>query len=292
MSLHTNAPPLIVVVGETASGKSALALELAKQFDGELVCADSMTVYKDFDIGTAKPSQIERAQVPHHVLDVADGRGGFNAVVFKGIAQAAIGAIAHRGKLPILVGGTGLYVDSVIYNYDFPTAPPQELRNELNELSLDQLIRHAEELGLVTAGVDTQNKRRVVRLIENGGQLPAKQPLRPNTLVLGLVVPREELRERISKRVDAMLAAGLEYEAQKLSAQYGWEAEPMKAIGYREWQEYFAGTQTLDETRSKIIAATMGLAKKQRTWFRRNSSIQWVYERSKVVEIVTTFLNK
>lgn len=286
------AGPLIVVVGETASGKSALAMELARKFDGELICADSWTVYEDFNIGTAKPTNLERAEIPHHLLDVADAHGGFNVVTFQGIAQAAIDAITRRGRLPILVGGTGLYVDSVIYSYSFPVAPPKGLREELDALSLEQLLKRAEERGLVFKDIDIHNKRRVVRLIENDGQLPARQQLRPNTLVLGLSVPREELRERVTRRVDAMLAAGLEFEVQKLAAEYGWSAEPMKGIGYREWQPYFAGTQNLAETRDKIITATMGLAKRQRTWFKRNSSIQWAPDRSKAVEIATTFMNK
>ncbi len=285
-------PPLIAIVGETASGKSALAVEIAKQFDGEIICADSRTVYSEFDIGSAKPSNLERAEVPHHLLDIADPSGTFTAGVFQQIAQTTISAIAARGKLPILVGGTGLYIDSVLYSYEFPEPPSPELRAELAVMGLDELLERAKQQGIVTDGIDTHNKRRVVRLLENGGVQPAKQPLRPNTLLLGLTVPREVLRARVEKRVDDMLAAGLEFEVQKLAKQYGWDAEPMKGIGYREWHGYFAGTQNLDETRAQIVAATMGLAKRQRTWFKRNSSIQWLNDRSKVVEIVTTFLNK
>lgn len=287
--------PLVVIVGETASGKSALALELAKQFDGELICADSWTVYKDFDIGTAKPSGLERATVPHHLLDVANAHGGFNAVVFQEMAMTAIQGIQARGKLPILVGGTGLYIDSVIYHYEFLAAPPVGMRDKLNQLSLDELLNHAAQQGLLIQGIDTRNKRRVIRLIESEGKLPSRKPLRENTLLLGLSVPRDELRRRIELRVDTMLAKGLEAEVEHLAAEYGWDAEPMKGIGYYQWQDYFAGNQTLEETRVKIIKASMDLAKRQRTWFKRNESIQWLSTEDKLAEAVdslTTFLNK
>jgi tRNA dimethylallyltransferase len=282
--------PLLVIVGETASGKSSLALELAKQLGGEIVCADSWTVYKGFDIGTAKPTSLERALVPHHLLDVADPRGGFNAVIFQQLALAAIESIQRRGKLPILVGGTGLYIDSVLYHYEFlpPTSP--ELRQELNKLTLDELLERAEQNGLGTVEIDTRNKRRVIRLIENDGQMPTKQPLRPNTYILGLEVAREDLRLRITQRVDRMFEQGLEAEVRRLADQYGWDAEPMKGIGYREWRPYFKGSQSLDETREKIRKNSMDLAKKQRTWFRRNTAIHWIQDTREVAIIVEDFL--
>jgi tRNA dimethylallyltransferase len=285
--------PLIVVVGETASGKSDIALRLAQQFDGEIVCADSWTVYKDFDIGTAKPSHLERAQIPHHLLDVADPRGGFSAAVFQKLAEPAIQAISRRGKVPIMVGGTGLYIDSVLYHYSFLEEPSPELRAELNAMTLDELVKQAEKRGFLTEGIDTRNKRRVIRLLENEGALPERQPLRQNTLILGLQVERDALKQKIIDRTDAMLAAGLQDEARDLAERYGWEAEPMKGIGYREWQDYFLGQQSLAETRQKITKDTLDLAKRQRTWFKRNKSIQWFTTPVKwqsVVDSVTTFL--
>ncbi len=287
--------PLLVIVGETSSGKSTLALELAKRLNGELICADSWTVYKGFDIGTAKPSSSERAAVPHHLLDVAIAAEGFNAVRFQQLARGAIGDIASRGKLPILVGGTGLYIDAVIYNYDFlpPTSP--DIRHELEGLSLDELLTRAEADGLNLAGIDARNKRRVIRLIENEGRLPTKHELRPNTLLLGLQTSRDTLHERIASRVDTMISAGLEAEVRRLVDDYGWEAEPMKGIGYKEWKEYISGTQDIEATRQKIIRNTMDLAKRQRTWFKRNSSIQWLTNRGDLqqsVALVTTWLDK
>ncbi|MFA5004220.1 MAG: tRNA (adenosine(37)-N6)-dimethylallyltransferase MiaA [Candidatus Saccharimonadales bacterium] len=284
--------PLVVIVGETASGKSALAMDLARKFGGELICADSWTVYKDFNIGTAKSSLSEQKQVPHHLLDVANPNTGFSAAEFKRLALRAIGDITTRHKLPILVGGTGLYIDSVIFDYSFLPPSNPEMRNELNELSLGQVLDRAREYGLDTTGIDLRNKRRVIRLIENGGIRPTKSPLRDQTLVLGVQVDREVLRRRIEKRVDVMLDTGLESEVSRLSKVYGWGVEPMKGIGYAEWQPYFAGDQTIAETRARIIKATLDLAKRQRTWFKRNKSIHWLSDRSNAVEIVTTFLNK
>jgi len=285
-------PPLIAIIGETASGKSALAVELAQRFNGELICADSWTVYRDFNIGTAKPTAEECALVPHHLLDVADPREGFSAVVFQRLAKEAIADITARGRLPIMVGGTGLYIDSVLYDYSFLPPSDPELRDELNAMSLEEVLKRADDMELDVTGIDLRNKRRVIRLIENNGVRPDRQELRGNTLVLGIAVEREELRARVTARVDAMLAAGLENEVRRLSETYGWEAEPMKGIGYREWQESFAGSQNLDETRERIIKATMDLAKRQRTWFKRNNGIQWVSDRSNAVDITTTFLNK
>jgi tRNA dimethylallyltransferase len=287
--------PLLVIVGETASGKSSLALELAKQLNGEIISADSWTVYKDFDIGTAKPSKLERAMVPHHMLDIADPRGGFSAAAFQQIAEPVIAAIHSRAKLPILVGGTGLYIDSIIYRYGFLDAPPTEVREQLNRLTLQELLDRAEQRGLITQGIDTRNKRRVIRLIENDGKLPTRQPLRPHTSLLGLQVPREELDERIRGRVDSMITAGLEAEVRRLADEYGWEVEPMKGIGYKEWRPYIEGTQELETTRQKIIKNTKDLAKRQRTWFKRNKSIHWVNNNGdlpSIVDFVTTRLHK
>jgi len=284
--------PLVVIVGETASGKSALALELAERFNGELICADSWTVYKGFDIGTAKPTVEDRRKIPHHLLDVADPAEGFSAVVFQRLAKQAITDIGGRGKLPIMVGGTGLYIDSVLYDYSFLPPSDPALRQELNAMELPALLRRVDELELDMDGIDTHNKRRVIRLIENNGVRPVKQSLRPHTIVLGLNVPRDELRARITERVDAMLTAGLEQEVCELARRYGWETEPMKGIGYREWRTHFEGMHDLAATRERIIKTSMDLAKRQRTWFKRNDSIQRVSDRSYAVELVTTFLNK
>lgn len=293
MASGSDNPPLVVIIGETASGKSALAEMLAEKFNGEIIAADSWTVYKDFDIGTAKPDRDTRKRIPHHLLDIADPRSGFSAAEYKRRALAAISDIADRQRLPILVGGTGLYVDSVLFDFSFLPPAAQEVRASLNERSLDALLAMIEQAGYDLSGIDVRNKRRLIRLIESDGARPERnEELRPNTLVIGMRVEREELRSRITRRVDAMLAAGLEAEVAMLAQRYGWEVEPMKGIGYREFYEYFNGSQPIGETRERIISASLNLAKRQRTWFKRNNSIHWISKQADAVEIITTFLNK
>ncbi len=284
--------PLVVVVGETGSGKSALAMELARRLNGEIICADSWTVYKGFDIGTAKPSREDREVVPHHLLDIADPGEGYSAALFKEQTSSLIEDILQRGRLPILVGGSGLYIDSILYSYSFLDSADLSERAKLNTMELPELLGYAEELGLDMNGIDIRNKRRIVRHIENRGARPYRKPLRSNTCVIGLLVPRDELEGRIERRVDTMLAAGLEDEVRQLSKSYGWDVEPMKGIGYREWKDYFHAGKTLAETRQAIVHDSLQLAKKQRTWFRRNNSIHWLSDPSEAVDIVTTHLNK
>jgi tRNA dimethylallyltransferase len=241
--------PLLVIVGETASGKSALALELAQKFGGEIICADSSTIRRELNIGSAKPSEKERALVPHHLLDIIGPDEKFTAAQFQKLAKQAISEISSRGKLPIMVGGSGLYIDSVVYDYSF----------------------------------------------FGKGEAIDRKEMRTDTLVLGINIDRDELRERISKRADEMLAAGLESEVHGLAEQFGWGSEALKGVGYSQWRGYFEASQTVSETRQKIIKATMDLAKRQRTWFKRNKSIQWFttpVKRTEVVDCVTTFLAK
>lgn len=284
--------PLLVIVGETASGKSSLASEIAEGYNGEIIGADSWTVYRDFNIGTAKPSAEERTRIRHHLFDIVDAPDGFNAAQFKTLANRAIRDIHRRGKLPILVGGTGLYIDSVIFDYSFlPTGAPGE-RERMNNLAIKDLLLEASDKSVSLEGVDIRNKRRIIRAIETGGIKPIKHDLRPHTAILGLRVDSETLMGRIVKRVDAMISAGLEQEVAELASRYGWSVEPMKGIGYFEWRDYFNGTQSLEQTRERIISSTLKLAKRQRTWFKRNNSIHWITNREDYVDILTTVLNK
>jgi tRNA dimethylallyltransferase len=293
MASRSDNPPLVAIVGETASGKSELALVLAKKFNGEVIAADSWTVYKDFTIGTAKPNSADRERVPHHLLDIAEPLEGYSAAEYKRHALAAIADITGRNKLPILVGGTGLYIDSVLFDYSFLPPSSTGMRSELNSRSIEELLEMINEAGYDLDGIDVRNKRRLIRLIESNGVRPNRDTeLRPNTIIIGVQVPREELRERVAKRVDAMLAAGLEAEVASLAQRYGWDVEPMKGIGYREFHEYFNGSQTIDETRERIISSSMNLAKRQRTWFKRNKSIHWISKQDDIVGFITTFLNK
>jgi tRNA dimethylallyltransferase len=283
---------MIVVVGETASGKSALGLQLARQFGGEIICADSMTVYPGFDIGTAKPNAAERAEVRHHLLDIADPAGGFSAAQFQQLAQVAIDYISARGKLPIMVGGSGLYVDSVLYGYDFRPSTNTYERDVLNTMPLSKLLLLAHERGLAVSDDAATNPRRLIRLLETNGAHAARQPIRENTCVIGLAPDREDLEQRIRHRVEKMVIAGLEGEARELAGLYGWETEAMRSIGYREWHDYFSGQAGIHETREEIVRSTMRLAKKQRTWFKRNNSIHWVATEDEAADLVAKWLRE
>ncbi len=248
---------------------------------------------KGVDIGTAKPSAEERARVPHHLIDVVEPDEDFTAAVFKRLANKAIKDIAGRGKLPIMVGGTGLYVDGVIYDLDFLPAGDRGEREELNRLSIAKLLEKIEYSKLELGDIDTRNKRRLIRLIETKGKRPTRRPLRENTCIIGLKTGREVIEQRIISRLDDMLANGLEDEVRVLVERYGWGAEALKGIGYAQWRGYFEGRQSLPETRSKIIKATFEYAKRQRTWFKRNKSIHWFQtpvNMEEVVDFVTTFL--
>ena len=284
-------PELLVIAGPTASGKSALALRVAKQFNGEIISADSWTVYKGFDIGTSKSTITQQKAVKHHLIDVREPNDGFSAPMFKEMADKAIKTISQRGKLPILAGGTGLYIDSVVYDYGFlPNLAPDE-RGELDVLMLDELLKLAASRQTDLTDIDIRNKRRVIRAIEAGGQKPTKTDLRPNTLYIGLQPDPEILKQQIEKRVDIMLAAGLEQEVRQLSNRYSWGIEPMKGIGYQQWKDYFAGDRSLEETRARIISATNQLAKRQRTWFKRNPDIQWFSSAEEAYAFLAGVLN-
>ena len=290
--------PLLVIVGETASGKSALAIELALALNGEIICADSWTVRREVTIGTAKPTAEQQALVPHHLLDIVDPCEDFTAAVFKRLANDKIKDISGRGRLPIMVGGTGLYIDGVLFDFNFLPAGDRGERELLNQLSIDQLLAKITEQGLELGGIDTRNKRRLIRLLETNGAEQQRQPLRKNTLILGLQTDRELLTERITQRVDTMLAAGLEQEVDALQTKYGWNCEALKGVGYSQWQPYFLGQKSAAElavTQHRILKATLDLAKRQRTWFKRNKSIHWLstpVNLTAAVDLATTFLSK
>lgn len=252
--------PLVVIVGETASGKSALALKLAEYFNGEIICADSRTIYKGLDIGTAKPSAEGRLRIPHHLLDVVEPGEHFSAGEFKRLAATAIEDISSRGKLPIMAGGTGLYVDALLYDFSF--AP-------------------------VNASRDPVNPRHLSREVAK-----SRHPLRARTLVLGLSVDREALRRRIFDRVEAMVSNGLIAEVQVLGRRYGWDAPAAKAPAYKSLQPYVKGQVGFEEAKALFVRYDMDLAKKQRTWFKRNKDIHWISELDEAVDLITTFLSK
>lgn len=283
--------PLVAVVGFTASGKTDVALEIARKYGGEIIAADAITVYEKFDIGSAKPIKQELSEIPHHMIDVTKADEQMSASKFKNQATKAIEDCKNRGRLPILVGGSGLYIDSILYDYSFNEVADESERQRLNNMSLEDLQSEALSKDLPVDSIDSQNKRRVVRLIESNGQIARRNPLRSNTLVLAIDIDRKELRKNVEKRVEAMIKQGLEQEVRQLSQHYAWSTEAMRSIGYREWESYFADQCSLNDVCDAIITHTMQLAKKQRTWFKRNHDICWVNNKNEAVDKATTFMN-
>jgi len=267
--------PLIVIVGPTASGKTATAIAVAQKYDGEIICADSRTVYADMDIGTAKPSVQEQAGVPHWGLDLALPSQRYTAAQFKRYADAKIADIRQRGKLPILVGGTGLYVDAVVFGYDFPAPMSDEVRQVLEGMTQQELykycIKHNIELP-----EDDKNKRRLLRTINDPERDYHKRnvPI-DNTIIVGIATEGEVLRQRIAARTEQMFEHGVVEEATKLGKKYGWQAEAMTSNVYRVIKSHLEGELTLVETKDKFTTRDWQLAKRQLTWFRRNPFIEW-----------------
>ncbi len=284
--------PVVAIVGQTASGKSQLALQLVEDLRGEIIAGDSWTVRRELDIGTAKPALHERQTVKHHLVDVVSPCEDFTAVEFQRQAKQAIDAIHARGNVPFLVGGTGLYIDSVLYDYSFSPKGDRSLRERYNQMSISELLAEAAAENLDTSMIDVRNKRRIIRLLETKGHKPAKQPIRENTLIIGIRIEKSELDKRIKTRVDHMIEQGLEKEVENLQKKYGWECEGLKGIGYAEWKDYFAGRQTLEQTKLRIIQSTKQLAKRQQTWFKRSTDIIWCSITEDVRQKVYAFLDQ
>lgn len=291
MESQSNQPPVIAIVGETASGKSRLALRLAQLFNGEIICADSRTIYRGMDIGTAKPSRDDQAKVPHHLIDVVDPDERFTAAQFQALAQQAIADITVRGRLPFLVGGTGLYVNSVLFDFGFAGEADPAVRARLEQFSTPDLQRMLLARGHALPQ-NEQNRRHLIRALETNGLRPAAKSLRSNTLILGTKVTREKLRMNIEVRLAAMLAAGFVAEAKCLSEKYGWQAPGLQTANYQALRSYIQGELSFESAKERCVFADLHLAKRQRTWFRRNKSIQWLEDQEHSVDILTTFLNK
>lgn len=266
--------PLVVIVGPTASGKSATAVRIAKEFNGEIICADSRTIYKYMNIGTAKPSAQDQAEVPHWGLDLVEPDGSFTAADFKFYAQQKISEIRSRGHLPMLVGGTGLYVDGVIFDYEFAPAQP-ELREKLEELSLEELYDYCKNNN-ITLPENEQNKRYVIREIErkNTSGKRLNEPM-PNTLVVGIATDRDVLRARIAQRSEQLFQTGMVEEAKMLGEKYGWDSEAMTGNIYPLVKQFLDGDLSETELKEKFITADWRLAKRQLTWLKRNQFIHW-----------------
>lgn len=269
-----NTLPLVVIVGPTASGKSATAMRIAEEFNGEIICADSRTVYKYMDIGTTKPSKEDQKRVPHWGIDLVEPGEVFTAADFKKYALKIIQQVRDRGHLPILVGGSGLYVDGIIFDYQF-AEPQPELRKSLELLALDELKQYCANNN-VTLPENENNRRYVIRAIERNS-ISTKGLNKPidNTIIVGIATERDELRSRIAARAEQLFENGMVEEAIELGKKFGWESEAMTGNIYKLTRKYIDGELTKDELLQANINADWQLAKRQRTWLKRNQFIHW-----------------
>jgi len=273
--LHKPEPwPLVVIVGPTGSGKSALAMHVAEKLDGEILCADSRTVYRGMDVGTAKPTPADQTRVRHHLLDLVLPGEAFSAATFKELALRAIDDVASRGKLPILVGGTGLYIDAVIFDYSFGKKADPAAREALVKMTTEDLIDLCQNRG-IPLPANYHNKRHLVRAVELGGLLKESREIRRNTIVVGITMERATLLQRIRARTALMIQEGVLAEVERMGATYGWESEAMTGNIYRIFKEVVHGTKTLETATEEFVASDMRLAKRQMTWFKRNPHIFW-----------------
>jgi len=285
----SNKPKVVAIVGPTASGKTTLGIALAKKFGGEIVSADSRQIYRGMDIGTAKPTAVERHTIFHHLIDIKAPNEDYTVAEYKDDALAAIDAILKRGRLPVLVGGTGLYLKAVLENLNIPKAKADpalraELEREIAEEGLDAVFKKLVALDPEAAfALDGKNPRRVIRALEvaiaTGEPFTAQQKKNDrlfNDIRIGIDPPSEVLRKRIDERIDRMMKDGFVAEVERLIKRYGDQAPAFDAIGYREIIAHLNGTLSLAEAVAAMKMNTWHYARRQMTWFKKDKTIQWI----------------
>lgn len=292
--MQKNKLKLLVIVGPTASGKTELAIALAKKFNGELIAADSRTIYKGMDIGTGKDKSF-----PHRLIDVVEPDQTLNLADYKNKAVAAIRAVIKKGKLPILVGGTGLYVWAIVDNLLIPkVAPNEKMRAAFEKKTVPQLLKLLTSIDPAAAKVTGENKRRIIRALEvvavTGEKFSsATQKGEPlfDCLQIGISVPRETLVERINKRVDGMMKEGFMNEVMELRKKlYPPDLPAMSGIGYAELNAVIDGHQPLPDAVERIKARTRQYARRQVTWFKRDKRIIWLEDTREASALVKKWL--
>jgi tRNA dimethylallyltransferase len=294
-------PKLIVILGPTASGKTDLAVKLAKKFNGEIVSADSRQIYKEMNIGTAKPFKKELKSIPYHLIDIINPKQKFNAAIYKKLALKSIEKITQRGRTPFLAGGTGLYIQSILDNMEFPIVPAQKnLRANLEKKTEKELFKIYKKLDLQGSKfIDGKNKRRLIRAIEvcKVTKKPFWQQRKKgealfNALLIGIKLSEEELEKRINIRVEKMLKLGLKKEVKKLVKKYGWKIQPLQTIGYQEWQDYFKKKIDEEEIKKQIILRTLQFSKRQMTWFKKDKRIKWIKNYKESEKLIEKFFTQ
>ena len=282
-------PPLLGIVGPTASGKTDLALAIARRLPVEIVVADSRQVYRGMDVGTAKPDAAARAEVPHHLIDLVDPDAVFTVANWVGSARARLPEIAARERLPLLVGGTGLYVAALVDGHDYGSQPwspdrRRQLADELDAGGLEALVERLTRLDPGTAArIDRRNPRRVLRAIERveaggGPTAPHAEPYPGSVALVAIERPRAVLYRRIDERARRLFTSEglLEEAARLLAAGYGPDLHPMSGHGYAEAMRHLGGESTLEEAIERTATRTRQYAKRQLTWFRRDPRIRWI----------------
>lgn len=291
---------VIAIVGPTASGKTSLSIEVARLVGGEVISADSRQVYTGLDIGSGKVTKREMRGVPHHLLDVASPKRTMSVVQYEKLATRAIKDILKRGKVPIICGGTGLYIDAILTNASFPEVPPNaELRKKLEKLSAEKLFKKLQKLDPKRAEtIDAQNPRRLIRAIEIAtalGKVPERTEPTPryNTLWIGLILPKEELEERIHTRLIARMRQGMVAEARRLhEGGLSWKRMESLGLEYRFLAQFLRGKLSKEEMIELLNIAIRQFSKRQMMWFKRNKNIKWFHpkEIKKVLHEVQNFL--
>ncbi len=286
-------PKVIVIVGPTASGKTSLSIELAKKINGEIVSCDSMQIYKDMNIGSAKPTVEEMQGIKHYMIDIVSPNERFSVADYKRQAQKAIDEILAKGKIPIVIGGTGLYVDSLIYGIEFKEIEfDEKYRKELEDIAtsdngLDKLYEEAVKIDEeAMKKISKNDKKRILRVLEiyhSTGKTKTQQEIESRKeevkydfYVFAIDMDREKLYDRINKRVDIMIESGLIEEVQNLLKKYSEFPTAMQGLGYKEVVEYLEKKLTKEQMIEKIKQETRRYAKRQLTWFRKNKSIIWL----------------
>lgn len=277
---------ILILVGPTGVGKTSLSIELAKHFHGEIISGDSMQVYKEMTIGTAKVTKDEADGIPHYLVDEYEYTDDYNVKIFQERARAYIEDIASRGKLPIIVGGTGLYIKSLYYDYVFEEEEVDEefqafLKSRSDEecYAMLQLVDKA-----ACENIHMNNRKRVERALmrahtgEKKSDVEGRQSHQPmyDGFVMGLTTNREELYQRIDQRVLKMMDEGLEEEVRALfTEENSWNLQSLQGIGYKEWKDYFLGKQSKEETIRLIQRNSRQFAKRQYTWFNHQMNVNW-----------------
>lgn len=277
---------IIVIGGPTASGKSGLAVAIAQKLSGEVVSADSMQIYRDMNVGTAKITETETRGIPHHLIDVVDAEKSFSVAQFAETAKNTTLDIQKRGKVPVVCGGTGLYINSLLYDYQMSPYDPDlrsSLQKELREKGIEELYQKLLSLDPMAEKIDKRNEKRVIRALEvvltEGKSILDKSDKESTIphLMFAVEVPRDILYDRINKRVDEMFKNGLIDEVNGLlSRGISFENQSMQAIGYKECKAYFSGEIDLNTLKELIKQHTRNYAKRQITWFKRIPSCIWL----------------